>query len=221
MLCEKKKTRKVGHRERMTEHHKIIEERCRDAWSAGDYTTAATTFIEHYWEEIYAFLLARFSNDDDAKEVMSEFAENFWQGIPNFRWQSSLRSWAYTLAKNAFSRYLKEPRRRRERSVPPSQQNKYFATVAEKRTATKKYLRTEMKSRIRRLRDELSVEEQMILVLRVDRQFSWRELAMIISGEGENMDESEIDQWSARLRQRFRKIKERLKELARKEGLLD
>jgi RNA polymerase sigma-70 factor (ECF subfamily) len=188
---------------------------------AEDFTTAATLFIEHYWEEIYAYLLARAPSEDEASEVMSEFAENFWQGLPDFRWHSSLRSWAYTLARNAFSRYLKEPRRRRERSVPPAQQNQYFATVAEKRTATKKYRRTEIKSRMRRIREKLSDEDQTILVLRVDRKFSWRELAMIISGRGEDMEEREIEQWSARLRQRFRKIKARLKVLAREEGLLD
>jgi len=205
----------------MSEQHKIIEEQAKEAWMAKDFVTAATVFIQNYGGEIYAFLLARLPDEEEASEVLSEFAEDFWKGLSNFQWRSSLRTWAYTLARNAAIRYLKEPRRRRERCVSPTQQNRFFATVAEMRSATKKYRRTEMKSRVRELRERLSDEEQVLLVLRVDRQLAWRELAMVISGQGENMEESEINRWSALLRQRFKKIKDRLKEMARDEGLLD
>jgi len=74
---------------------------------------------------------------------------------------------------------------------------------------------------MRKIREQLSDDDQELLVLRVDRALSWRELAMVMSGKGEALDEGEINRWSTLLRQRFVKIKKRLKELAQREGLLN
>ncbi|MBN1652629.1 MAG: sigma-70 family RNA polymerase sigma factor [Deltaproteobacteria bacterium] len=205
----------------MSDKHQIVEEKAKKAFEQGDFDQAATLFIQNYGNEIYAFLLGRLPSESDASEVLSEFAENFWQGLPDFKWRSSLRSWAYTIARNAAIRYLKEPHRRRERPLSLFKQSLFIQTIAEVRSVTKKYRRTEAKNKIRQIREKLSDEDQTLLVLRVDRQLAWRELAMIMSGQGENMGETEINRWSALLRQRFKKIKERLKKLARDEGLLD
>ena len=51
--------------------------------------------------------------------MFSEFAEDFWRGLEGFRWRTSLRSWGYTLARNAANRYQRSRRRREARLVRP------------------------------------------------------------------------------------------------------
>ena len=89
------------------------------------------------------------------------------------------------------------------------------------RTRTVAFLQTEVKSRMRQLREQLPMEEQTLLILRVDRKLPWRELAMVMTEAGENLSIEELEGETARLRKRFQLAKDRLKELAQKEGLLD
>ena len=74
---------------------------------------------------------------------------------------------------------------------------------------------------MRALRLQLPVDDQTLLVLRIDKGLSWNELAAIFSGEGDTMGEAEMIRWAARLRQRFVTIKRRLRTLAQEEGLIE
>ncbi len=206
----------------MLKDHKNIEKRTKEAFQAADYKTATSIFLHHYRNDIYTFLLGRLSyNETDAEDVLSEFQEDFCKGLPGFRWRCTLRSWAYRLAWNAACRFLKDPYRKPERHLPLSQQSRIAQTSAGQRSETKKYLRTETKSWLCRIRKQLTDDEQALLVLRVNKKMSWRELAMIMSDGGETLDETDINRTSARLRQRFTKVKTKIKELARDDGMLE
>ena len=92
--------------------------------------------------------------------------------------------------------------------------------VAEQiKTTTLVYMRTEVKSEIRRLRDELPAEDQLVLVLRVDKNMEWRDIAMALADH--DLDEAALARESARLRKRLQLATARLRELATERGLLD
>jgi RNA polymerase sigma-70 factor (ECF subfamily) len=88
------------------------------------------------------------------------------------------------------------------------------------RTETLPFLRTQTKTRLQALRDELPEEDRMILVLRVDRRLEWTELGRVLAGEDEPLDEAAAVREAARLRKRFQLVKERLREMAKREGLI-
>jgi RNA polymerase sigma-70 factor (ECF subfamily) len=64
-----------------------------------------------------------------------------------------------------------------------------------------------------RLRHSLSEEELQLLVLRVDRRLSWREVAEVLAREGDPVDEMAV-------RKRFERLKAKLGKLAKEKGLL-
>ena len=76
-----------------------------------------------------------------------------------------------------------------------------------------------MKSEIRRLRDELSAEDQLVLVLRVDKGLEWRDIAMALADQ--DLDDPALARESARLRKRLQLATARLRELATERGLLE
>ncbi len=204
----------------VSENSEELESQIRAAFEAEDYDTAATLFIEHYGGEILSFLAGRLRSPSDASEVFSLFAEDFWCGLPNFQWRASIRSWAYTLARNAAYRYRHNPQQKHMHlTTISSRKSKFAHAVTQLRAATKMHLRTEIKSQMRDLYKRLPEEDQSLLFLRIDKQMSWGEIALIMSGEGEDMQEADIKQWANRLRQRFHVVKQRLKELAKAEGL--
>ena len=181
---------------------------------------AATLAIRGYGPEILGYLAALTRNDADAAEVFSSFCENLWRGLPGFRWASSFRTWAYTLARHALSRYGRDPHRRAGRHVALSEVSEVLEIVEQVRSTTLVHLRTEVKNEFAVLRDKLEPDDRTLLVLRVDRQLSWTEIAHVMWSEAGEPDEAGLKRTAAALRKRFERAKERLRRLARDANLL-
>lgn len=197
-----------------------IESEIRARCDRADWTGAVETALRGYGAEIFGFLHAFNRNEQDTSEVFSLFSERVWRGLPAFAWGCSFRTWAYAIARNAALSYRQQAKRRDRGRVQLATGSGLANVVDEVRTATVSYLRTQTRSRIAALRESLSEEDQMLLSLRLDRQLQWSELARVLrEGEGEPGEE-ELKRESARLRKRFQAVKERLTELARREGLL-
>lgn len=196
------------------------EDAIRTAFAAEDLTGAATRTIEDYGGEVLGFLVARLG-PTAGQDVFSMFCEDLWTGLPGFRWQCTMRSYCYTLARNAANRFVLAPANRPDRRHPLSASSDLMEAVDRVRSRTAPFLRTEVKSRMRELRERLSEEEQCLLILRVDRGLSWREIAAVLGADGEVPEAAQLAQQSARWRKRFQLTKEKLREMARQEGLLE
>jgi RNA polymerase sigma-70 factor (ECF subfamily) len=180
----------------------------------GDLRGAATAIVERYGAEIVGFLVAVLRDKQSAGDVFSQFTEDLWAGIGRFRGESSHRTWAYTLARNAAHRYRRDPLRRR--GVALSECPELAAMEERVRTATVTYMRSEVKNTIRRLRDALDADDQMLLILRVDRGMAWNEVASVMLGAGPDGADgapgaAEVARMSATLRKRFERVKDWLR----------
>ncbi len=87
------------------------------------------------------------------------------------------------------------------------------------RTGTLSMLKTARRAELERLRDELPAEDRLLLILRVDRDLSWRDVALVVSDLSESAEET-LAQEAARLRKRFQLVKDRLREAARARQLI-
>jgi RNA polymerase sigma-70 factor, ECF subfamily len=203
----------------MDDRGRQSERKLREPWDRGDYQAAATLALEAYAPEIMGFLLERLRGEDDASEVFSQFALDFWRGLPRFEWRSSLRAWAYALARNAANRHVRAPRRRHEQSLGGA--NSPGMEVAEHvRSETMLYLRSSAKARVRKLREALSCDDQLLVTLRVDKQMTWPEIALVLEEFNEGSERASVTAAAARVRQRFQKVKARLRALAREDGIV-
>jgi RNA polymerase sigma-70 factor (ECF subfamily) len=180
---------------------------------------ATELLLEAYGKEILSFLFARLRNTSDAQDAFSAFAEDVWTGLPEFGFRCSVRTWSYTLARNAAARLAASPERRPARNVTLSNLGEISALVDRLRTTTDVFQRTDVKDRFQALREQLSPDDQMLLVLRVDRGLSFRELALAMSGNVE-LPEADIAREAARLRKAFERVKAELRALAEQAGLL-
>ena len=195
------------------------EAQIRATWERGEHAEAAGQLIECYGGGILSFLTDRVGAFSIAEEVFSDFAENVLRGIPGFRWNGTARAWAYRIARNAAAEYFRKPDRRPGRRVTLSAPEVDRA-AAKVRTTTAAHLRTDNKNRLRELRRELSEEDQLILVLRLDRQFSWEEIAAITSNAPGPLADPQVRTEANRLRQRFKRAKAQLRKLAQQSGLI-
>jgi RNA polymerase sigma factor (sigma-70 family) len=205
----------------MEDHARSTESLAEAAWRANNFEASATIVLEAYGAELYSFVLAQFrGNPDPADDVFSSFREDFWRGLPRFEWRCSMRAWCYCLARNAAHRHRRAPHNQRARRVPLSQTPFLEDLVHHARTSTRPHLRSEVKDEFQRLREQLTQEEQDLLVLRVDRNLPWSDVAHAMLPCGEPRDEDGMRRYEASLRQRFAEVKKRLRRLAEEAGLL-
>ena len=198
----------------------VLERRIREQLEGGDKKGAATTLLEGYGREVLAFLISRLRDRDAAAEVFSHFTEELWKSLDTFRWQCPARVWAYALARHTASRHIEDAQRRRRRQVPLSRAGPLSAIEEKVRTATLSSMRTEARTRVAALRESLPAEDQMLVVLRVNRRLDWKEIAQVMTYDGQPASDAVLDKESARLRKRFQLVKERLQRMAVEQGLV-
>jgi RNA polymerase sigma-70 factor (ECF subfamily) len=184
---------------------------------SGAFEEAVTSTLEHYGPELYGFLVHLLGDDAAASEVFSEVSERIWRGIPGFGFRSSLRTWLYVLARHAAANFVRSPWNRGELRTSDSRLESLRARA---RSRTQPWLRTDLKDRLQELRESLDPEDRALLVLRVDRQLPWRDVARISLGL-EEPDADSLAREAARLRKRFQLLREELHQRARDAGLLD
>jgi RNA polymerase sigma-70 factor (ECF subfamily) len=210
-----------------TDERDAIERSARERREARDYDAAATIAIKGYGAEVYGFLVGLHRDDEAAADVFAVVCEALWRGLPKFAWGCTLRTWVYTIARHASLRHRKRAQRDARAALPIGDHASKLA--AEVRTATQTFLRTAQRDGFARLREALSPEDQMLLVLRVDRDLPWNDLARILreadteEDAGEEpvaTDEADLKREAARLRKRFQLLKEKLVEMGKRDGLI-
>lgn len=187
-----------------------LDERVKALLAAGDTRPAATALIEELGPRITGLLRSVLRNDADAADAFSAFCEHAWRGIGTFRWESSLRTWAFKIAWNAAQNVRDQAWNRLGRP---------FATGEASKVAQQVWTRTverveRQRDRLDVLREALSPEEQTLLSLRIDQGLSWDEIADVLSAGDAPIE-------AAALRKRFERLKDRLGKLARERGLLE
>lgn len=207
------------------EDRAAVEATVRAAVERGDVDGGADIVVRRFGPEILGFLLSVTRDEGLSGDAFSVFCEDVWKGLAKFRFESSLRTWLFTLARNAASRTARSPRRKRELPVEGGSALDHVAQ--EVRTSTMRFLKTEVKDSVRKLRDALSEDDQTLLVLRVDKKLEWDEVARVMLDASEEGGEdgaeptpAALKKKAATLRKRFERVKERLRELATAEGLL-
>lgn len=180
-----------------------LESELRRHCEAGDYERAATRMIEGYGPELLGYLHAMSPSPTDADELFSELCERLWKALPGFRWQSSVRTWSYAIARNLL-RFERRSARGPKGRLRGATDSVLSRVADEVRSTTPAHLRTEAKDRLRQIRDALEPDDRTLLILRVDRKLAWKEIAEVLSDDGHEVG-------TAALRKRFERLKTRLR----------
>jgi RNA polymerase sigma-70 factor (ECF subfamily) len=180
-----------------------LERAIRTACEAATWETALTIAIRGYGPELLGYLNALLRDPSEADDVFSTACENLWVGMSRFGWQSSFRTWAYAVTRNACISHVRGGRKKR--GVPMSTTT-LGAIAAEIRSQTASFLRTETKDRLAEIRAALDPDDQTLLILRIDRKLPWRDIAQVFG------DDDGIEARAASLRKRFERLKADLRE---------
>jgi RNA polymerase sigma-70 factor, ECF subfamily len=185
-----------------------IESAIRQRCDAEDFDGALAHALTHYGDELFGFLNGLARERTQAEDAFSATCERIWRGLPEFRWNSTFRVWAYRVARNEFLRTTRRTVRARK-EIPISQIASVQQALDRIRSATPAHEKSEVKARFAQLREQLEPDDHMLLGLRIDRKMPWTEIAKVLSPEADEPTAREL----AALRKRFERLKARLREL--------
>ncbi len=184
-----------------------LEGKLRDLLAAGDVAGATTAALQGFGPEILGYQRAVLRDDWAAQEAFSLWSEFVWKGIGGFRGDASFRTWAHKLAYTAVQRWLRDPFRRRGERLATTAMGQIVQQAYSTATA---FLEHHGQRHLDSLRATLSAEEQTLLILRIDRQLPWKEIAQVLDLEPSSVPA---------LRKRYERIKRRLRKLVDAQGL--
>jgi len=177
----------------------------RDLVTTGRMREAADVLLSRLSPELRPFLHRLLRDVALADEAHSATCERLWRGLGTFRWECSLRSWSYIIAR-------REANRCRMRHAHAGAQETTLSKadqVAASRTSASGKASTTSRDQLESLRASLSDEDRDVVVLRVDRELAWKDIAAAFLEDDDASPEA-IEREAARLRQRFHAIRARL-----------
>jgi len=191
-----------------TDSRAQLEEQIRELCERGEIGDAVVVALRGYGPELMEFMRSQLPNSEWAQEAFSAFCESLLKDLPAFRWECSFRSWAYRVARHVCYRVGTTSRR----EVPVSR-GAFDQAPQRERSGTQPWQRTELKDRFRALRERLDPIDQRLLELRIDRCLAWTDIARELSAPGEPLTPEVLGRKATALRQRFQRLKARLREL--------
>ena len=184
--------------------------------ASGAIDRATEIAIKTYGPELLGWLGSIIRNDADAQDAFSRTSEELWKSLHRYDGRCSIRTWCYMLARHAVAYVRSRPRH--EREVLVSSVPSVLGAVTHVLNTTKLGA-AHAQDVYAQIRAELDEDDQTLLVLRVDRGLSWRDLALAMTGDTELSDEA-ASREAARLRKAFERVKAELRRLAERDGLL-
>jgi RNA polymerase sigma-70 factor, ECF subfamily len=194
-----------------------VEGRLAELFRNDEKYEFATLAIQTYSAELYGFLTHLLDGAPAAADVLAQTIETFWHALPEFRAACSVRTWLYLLARRCLARHKRQPRNRR----PHTGDTHLTQLVAIAHSRTAPWQQTAVKTRFRELRAQLDPDDRILLVLRVDRDMEWHDIAHVTLDAAAGAQEAAaLVREAARLRKRFQQIKVKLRRQARDAGLM-
>lgn len=177
--------------------------------TGGELERATEEALREYGAELIGWLCSILPSTADAHDAFSRMSEELWKSLRRFDGRCAVRTWCYMLARHAAARVRARTGKRREvlvSQIPSLQQAVTRIWNTSQREATRA---RDVYAEIRTLLDD---DDQTLLILRVDRNLAWRDIAQVLLGE--DATASELTRKAATLRKQFERVKQRLRELA-------
>jgi RNA polymerase sigma-70 factor (ECF subfamily) len=189
--------------------HDPRDDELRALIAAGEIDRATDETLRHYGPELIGWLCSIFTAEADAHDAFSRMSEELWVSFRRFDGRCSVRTWCYMLARHAASHVRGRPSTKNEVLVSEIPSVVHAVTHVWNTTRRREQHASDIYVQIRQQLDD---DDQLLLVLRVDRNLAWRDIAHVMLGEDAEPDE--VTRKAATLRKQFERVKDRLRELA-------
>jgi RNA polymerase sigma factor (sigma-70 family) len=151
------------------------DEQLMAAYVAGD-AVAFRVLFDRYAAVIYRLVRRRLGSDDEARDIVQQTLLHVHRGRNDFRTDSRLRPWLFTIAMNLVREHHRRRGRRREQTMEPD----VLAAVAPVDTAAVSADQLERAARVRAALATLPDQQREVIELHWFEQSPYEEIARVV-----------------------------------------
>ncbi len=150
---------------------------------------AMNVFYDRYEKMLYFFILKKVRRSDLAEDLFQEIWIKVLQNLPKVHFSSSMKSWLFRISMNHIIDYFRQQKTRApvyslDRSVShddAEKKNSFYSLLADPGTENPREsaIEKEKEKIFRQALAELSPEIQEVVLLRVEHEFKFKDIARI------------------------------------------
>lgn len=139
--------------------------------------TAFTALLDHYWNEVYYFILKRTDNEVETEDITIETFAKAFDNIINYDSKYAFNTWLISIAKNVHIDILRKKKSHLHISITNEENNTIYNLPDTTPSAEDKLIKEQNLSELLRYIKELKPHYQEIIQLRYFQELSYQEIA--------------------------------------------
>ncbi len=138
---------------------------------------AFTYLLDHYWNEVYGFMLKRTENETDSEDIAIETFSKAFDKIANYNPEFQFNTWLIAIAKNVHIDMLRKKKSTHFVEITDEEDQQAY-NVADTTPSVEDAIITEQNlSRLLQFIKELKPHYQEVIQLRYFQEMSYQEIA--------------------------------------------
>jgi RNA polymerase sigma-70 factor (ECF subfamily) len=143
--------------------------------------TAFTFLLNHYWNEVYGFMLKRTENETNAEDITIETFSKAFDKIASYNAEFQFNTWLISIAKNVHIDLLRKNKSSLFIELTDREDQKAQNIADTTLTAEDELIREQNLSRLLRYIKELKPHYQEVIQLRYFQEMTYQEIANTIN----------------------------------------
>jgi len=147
-----------------------------DKAKVGDQV-AFTYLLDHYWNEVYGFMLKRTENETDAEDITIETFSKAFDKIASYNPEYQFNTWLIAIAKNVHIDLLRKKKTSLFVEITDEEDQQAYNVADTSPTAEDELITEQNLSQLLRYIKELKPHYQEVIHLRYFQELSYQEMA--------------------------------------------
>ncbi len=138
---------------------------------------AFTYLLDHYWNEVYGFMLKRTENETDSEDITIETFSKAFDKISNYNPEFQFNTWLIAIAKNVHIDLLRKKKSSHFVEITDNEDQQAYNVADNSPSAEDELITEQNLSRLLQFIKELKPHYQEVIQLRYFQELSYQEIA--------------------------------------------
>ena len=144
---------------------------------AGDQV-AFTFLLDHYWNEVYGFMLKRTQNETDSEDIVIETFSKAFDRIAQYNPEYAFNTWLIAIAKNVHIDLLRKKKSSLFVEITDEEDQRAYNVADSSPTAEDNLIKEQNLSRLLECIKQLKPQYQEVIQLRYFQELSYQEISV-------------------------------------------
>lgn len=147
--------------------------------NAKNNNQAAFKFLlDHFWNDVYGFLLKRTNNENDAEDITIETFSKAFDKLDTYKPEYNFKTWLITISKNIHTDLVRKQKVRFSKSNLPSHDDEFYQIADESPSAEDIIITEQNLAKLLKDIKKLKPAYQEVIQLRYFQEMSYKDIAV-------------------------------------------